>query len=78
MNAYLYFYAVCGAVAIGMIFAAAVDFCMKNGGRMDLRRKHGMVIRRGIPQWRKGSTKQSSCIKKIWIDNQILRQFVSS
>lgn len=41
MNAYLYFCAVCGAVAIGMIFAAAVDFCMENGGHLDLRRKHG-------------------------------------
>ena len=41
MNAYLYFYAVCGAVAIGMIFAAAVDFCMKHGGHLDLRRKRG-------------------------------------
>jgi hypothetical protein len=41
MNAYLYFCAVCGAVAVGMIFAAAVDFCIENGGHMGWRRKHG-------------------------------------
>ena len=41
MNVYLYFCAMCAAVAVGMIFAAAVDFCIENGGRMGWGRKHG-------------------------------------
>lgn len=43
MNGYLYCCAICGAVAVGLIFAAAVDSCIANGGRINWpwRRKRG-------------------------------------
>lgn len=35
MNGYLYCCAICGAVAVGLIFAAVVDSCIANGGRIN-------------------------------------------
>ena len=52
MSGYLYCCAVCAAVVVGLIFAAAVDSCIANGGRINWpwRRKRG---RHEIPRRRR-------------------------
>ena len=43
MNAYLYFCWICVAIALGVILACAVDYCIESSrhGKHELRRKRG-------------------------------------
>ena len=52
MSGYLYCCAICAAVAVGLIFAAAVDSCIENRGHINWpwRRKRG---RHEIPRRRR-------------------------